>query len=58
MTVEVNDSQYVTLAQNDDLCASLFRGDQCDFCTKHSSGLNKQVSKPQKISQLDGEDEA
>ena len=55
--VDVNDSQHVTLAQTDDLSASTFKSEQCDFQTRTSSGLKMHVSKQHKISQLDGEDE-
>ena len=54
---DVNDAQDVTLAQKDDLCASPFRCDQCDYCTITSRGLKMHVSKQHKISQLDGGDE-
>ena len=55
--MDVNDSQDVTLAQKDDICASPFRCDQCDYSTKTSRGLKMHVSKQHKISQLDGGDE-
>ena len=44
-----------TLAQKDDLCASTFKCNECDFFTKTSRGLKMNVSKQHMISQLDGE---
>ena len=55
--VDVNDSQHVTLVQRDDLSASTFKCEQCDFQTRTGRGLKIHVSKQHKISQLDGQDE-
>ena len=57
VSLDANDSQDVTLSQNEDLSASTFRCDQCDYYTRTSRGLKMHVSKQHKISQLDGEDE-
>ena len=47
----------VQKAQKDDLSASTFRCEQCDYSTRTSHGIKMHVSKQHKISQLDGEDE-
>ena len=57
VTLDVNDSQDLTLAQKDDLSVSSFMCDQCDYSTRTSRGLKMHVSKQHQISQLDGEDE-
>ena len=56
-TVDADDTQDVTLAHKDDLSASTFECDQCEFNTKTSRGLKMHISKQHKISQLDGEDD-
>ena len=56
--MDADDTQDVTLAHKDDLSASTFKWDQCEFNTKTSRGLKMHVSKQHKISQLDGENEA
>ena len=56
-TVDADDTQDVTLAHKDDLSASTFKWDQCEFNTKTSRGLKMHISKQHNIPQLDGDDE-
>ena len=56
-TVGADDTQDLNLAHKDDLSASTFKCDQCEFNTKTSCGLKMHISKQHNIPQLDGEDE-